>query len=43
VALFADPTCEYPITLLQRHPDALITATHETASHPLSEHPEWIV
>jgi glucosamine-6-phosphate deaminase len=41
VALFAEPTPEYPITLLQRHPDALITATRETASHPLAEHPEW--
>lgn len=41
VALFADPTVEYPITLLQRHPDAVITATRETASHPLAEHPEW--
>jgi len=26
---------------LQEHPDALITATIETASHPISEHPEW--
>jgi glucosamine-6-phosphate deaminase len=41
VALFAEPTPEYPITLLQRHPDALLTATRETASHPLAEHPEW--
>lgn len=41
VALFSDVTPEYPITLLQEHPDALITATIETASHPLSEHPEW--
>jgi len=41
VALFADPTPEYPITLLQRHPDALLTATVETARHPVSEHPEW--
>jgi glucosamine-6-phosphate deaminase len=41
VALFADPTPEYPITLLQRHPDALITATVDTARHPLAEHPEW--
>jgi len=41
VALFAQPTPEYPITLLQRHPDALLTATRETASHPLAEHPEW--
>jgi glucosamine-6-phosphate deaminase len=41
VALFSDPTPEYPMTLLQRHPDALITATHDTARHPISEHPEW--
>ncbi len=41
VALFAEPTPEYPMTLLQRHPDAIITATQETARHPLSEHPEW--
>lgn len=41
VALFSEPTPEYPITLLQRHADALITVTHETASHPLADHPEW--
>jgi len=41
VALFGPLTPEYPITLLQEHPDALITATVETASHPISQHPEW--
>jgi glucosamine-6-phosphate deaminase len=41
VALFGPVTAEYPITLLQEHPDALITATMATASHPISEHPEW--
>ena len=41
VALFSPPTPEYPITLLQEHPDALITATVETARHPVAEHPEW--
>jgi glucosamine-6-phosphate deaminase len=41
VALFAEPNVEYPMTLLQRHPDALITATAETARHPISENPEW--
>jgi len=41
VALFSDPTPEYPITLLQEHTDAMITATLETARHPISEHPEW--
>lgn len=41
VALFSDPVTEYPITLLQRHPDACITATRETAHHPISENPDW--
>ena len=41
VALFSDPTPEYPITLLQEHPDALLTATVETAKHQISLHPEW--
>ncbi len=41
VALFSHLTPEYPITLLQEHNDALITATIETARHPISEHPEW--
>lgn len=41
VALFSDPTAEYPMTLLQEHPDALITATEETARHPFSENPDW--
>ena len=41
VALFSEPVAEYPITLLQRHPDALITATVETARHPISENPGW--
>jgi glucosamine-6-phosphate deaminase len=41
VALFSEPDAEYPITLLQEHPDALLTATESTADHPISEHPEW--
>ncbi len=41
VALFGPITPEYPITLLQEHPDALITATIATATHPIGEHPEW--
>jgi glucosamine-6-phosphate deaminase len=41
VALFGPLTPEYPITLCQEHPDALITATVSTAIHPISEHPEW--
>jgi glucosamine-6-phosphate deaminase len=41
VALFSEPVVEYPMTLLQRHRDALVTATRETARHPISENPEW--
>ena len=41
VALFSEPVSEYPMTLLQRHPDAVITATQETAAHPISENPDW--
>ena len=41
VALFCEPTPEYPMTLLQNHPDAIITATLETARHPISENPDW--
>ncbi len=41
VALFSPPTPEYPITLLQEHPNALLTATLDTARHPIAEHPEW--
>lgn len=41
VALFGPLTPEYPITLCQEHPDALLTATISTATHPISEHPEW--
>lgn len=41
VALFSDVTEDYPMTLLQEHPDALITATYETAKHPISENPKW--
>ena len=41
VALFSNITSEYPITLLQEHDDALITATVETATHPISENPDW--
>ena len=40
-ALFSEPDTEYPLTLLQEHPDALITATKATADHPVSHHPEW--
>lgn len=41
VALFSPPTPEYPMTLLQAHPDAIITSTLETARHPISENPDW--
>ncbi len=41
VALFAPPNVEYPMTLLQRHPDVIITATADTACHPISENPDW--
>jgi glucosamine-6-phosphate deaminase len=41
VALFGPLTPDYPITLLQEHADALLTATIATAAHPISEHPEW--
>jgi glucosamine-6-phosphate deaminase len=41
VALFSEKSAEYPMTLLQDHPDALITATYETARHPIAENPEW--
>jgi glucosamine-6-phosphate deaminase len=41
VALFSPPAAEYPMTLLGEHPDALVTATRETADHPVSRHPEW--
>lgn len=41
VALFSDITPEYPMTLLQEHPDAILTATIDTATHPISLHPEW--
>lgn len=41
VALFGPLTTEYPITLCQEHPDALLTASVITASHPISENPDW--
>jgi glucosamine-6-phosphate deaminase len=41
VGLFSEVTPEYPMTLLQEHPDALLTATRETATHPFSENPDW--
>lgn len=41
VALFSEETVEYPMTLLQSHADARITATVETATHPVSVNPEW--
>jgi glucosamine-6-phosphate deaminase len=43
VALFGPVTPEYPITLCQEHPDALLTATVSTATHPISENPDWVL
>ena len=41
IALFGPLTAEYPITLCQEHSDALLTATEATATHPISENPDW--
>ena len=41
VALFSEPTTEYPVTLLSEHKDARITVTVETSKHPFSENPQW--
>lgn len=41
VALFSEQDPEYPMTLLQEHPDALLTATRSTAEHPISLNPDW--
>jgi len=41
VALFSEETVEYPVTLAQTHPDVLITATCETAEHPIAQNPDW--
>ena len=41
VALFGPLSPEYPITLCQLHPDVLLTATIDTAMHPISENPDW--
>jgi glucosamine-6-phosphate deaminase len=41
IALFGPLTPDFPMTLLQEHPDALLTATVDTSKHPVSEHPEW--
>lgn len=41
IALFGPMTPEFPVTLLQEHRDAMLTATIETSRHPFSEHPEW--
>ncbi|MGL4632264.1 MAG: hypothetical protein ACRCVT_13765 [Leadbetterella sp.] len=41
VALFSEIDVEYPITLLHEHSDAMIIATEDTASHPISENPDW--
>jgi len=41
IILFGPLTVDYPATLLQEHADVLITATVDTARHPIAEHPEW--
>lgn len=41
IALFGPLTPDFPMTLLQEHSDAQLTATVETSKHPVSEHPEW--
>jgi len=41
VALFGPLTPEYPITLCQEHTDTILTATIGTATHPISENPDW--
>jgi len=41
VALFSTPDTEYPLTLLQEHSDAIITASLDTAEHPISKNPDW--
>jgi glucosamine-6-phosphate deaminase len=41
VALFSEPDTEYPMTLVQEHRDAIITATRDTAEHPISLNPDW--
>jgi glucosamine-6-phosphate deaminase len=41
VALFSAPDPDYPMTLLQYHEDAILTATRDTATHPISENPDW--
>ena len=43
VALFGPMTAEYPITLCQEHPDTILTATVSTATHPISENPDWVI
>lgn len=41
VGLFSPQDPHYPMTLLQEHADALLTATTETADHPISHNPDW--
>ena len=41
VTLFSEPDVEYPMTLVQDHKDVIITATRDTATHPISINPQW--
>jgi glucosamine-6-phosphate deaminase len=34
VLLFSQPTVEYPVTLLQGHPDAILVVDRDTAASP---------
>ena len=38
VALFSPPTVEYPVTLLQDHPDLVLTVDEATAAAPLDDY-----
>jgi len=38
-ALFGEPSCDYPVTLLQKHPDIVIHADRSTAQPPESQLP----
>jgi glucosamine-6-phosphate deaminase len=38
IAMMAEPTTDYPVTLLQGHPDYRIIADENTAAPPLTAH-----
>lgn len=41
IALFGSLTPEFPMTILREHKDALLTATIDTARHPIEDHLDW--